>query len=158
MTAAQLRRNFRPEMSPEEWELRVKLAATYRILQHFGWVEAIYGHVTVRVPGPERHFLINPWGLRYDEITASNLLKIDLDGNVVGDSDYPVLKAGFIIHSAVHQAREDAHCVMHTHTTAGGPSQSRTIPTCAAISTSCSLLEPICSSRAYPVNADTHYM
>ena len=119
MTAAQLRRNSRPEMSPEEWELRVKLAATYRILQHFGWVEAIYGHVTVRVPGPDRHFLINPWGLRYDEVTASNLIKIDLDGNVIGDSDYPVLKAGFIIHSAVHQAREDAHCVMHTHTTAG---------------------------------------
>jgi len=119
MLAAMPRSNTAPAVSREEWELRVKLAATYRILQHLGWVEAIYGHVTMRVTGPERHFLINPWGLRYDEVTASSLIKIDLDGNIIGESAYPVLKAGFIIHSAVHQARADAHCVMHTHTTAG---------------------------------------
>lgn len=105
--------------SPEEWQLRVQLAAAYRIVQHFGWTELIYGHLTMRVPGPERHFLINPFGLGYDEVTASNLVKIDLEGNIIGPSDHPVNRAGFVIHSAVHRAREDAHCVMHTHTRAG---------------------------------------
>jgi len=103
-----------------ERSLRVQLAAAYRMVDHFGWTELIYGHLTVRVPGPDIHFLINPYGLNYDEITASNLVKIDLEGNIVGHSDYPVNKAGFIIHSAVHMANAPQNkCVMHTHTRAG---------------------------------------
>ena len=103
-----------------ERELRVQLAAAYRLVEHFGWTELIYGHLTARVPGPERHFLINPYGLAYDEVTASNLVKIDLDGNVVGESEYPVSLAGFVIHSAIHMAASGSnHVVMHTHTRAG---------------------------------------
>jgi len=108
--------------SPEEWELRVRLAAAYRMVDHFGWTELIYGHLTVRVPTPDaaaKHFLINPYGLGYDEVTASNLVKIDCDGNIVGESAYQVNRAGFVIHSAIHMGRDDAHCVMHTHTRAG---------------------------------------
>ena len=113
---------FRPRQGPQsERELRKQLAAAYRIFDHLGWTELalIYGHITVRLPGPQRHFLINPFGLRYDEVTASNLVKIDLDGNLVEPSPWPVNPAGFIIHGAIHAAREDAHCVMHTHTEAG---------------------------------------
>lgn len=102
-----------------EHEARQRLAGAYRIAAHLGWTETIYGHFTLRVPGPETHFLINPWGLRYDEVRASNLVKIDLDGNPIDDSEYGVNPAGFVIHSAVHAGRPDAHCVMHTHTTAG---------------------------------------
>ncbi len=102
-----------------ERELRVQLAGTYRLFGYLGWDYLIFGHITVRVPGPEKHFLINPFGLRFDEVTASNLVKIDADANIVEPSQYPVNPAGFFIHSAIHQAREDAHCVMHTHTTAG---------------------------------------
>ncbi len=111
--------SVKSECSPEEWQLRVQLAAAYRIVDYYGWTELIYGHLTVRVPGPGRHFLINPFGLGYDEVNASNLVKIDLDGNIIGRSDYPINQAGFVIHSAIHAAREDAHCVMHTHTRAG---------------------------------------
>ena len=109
-------------LPPEQAErvLRVQLAAAYRLVEHFGWTELIYGHLTVRVPGPDIHFLINPYGLSYDEVTASNLVKIDVDGNVVGESRYPVNRAGFIIHSAIHMANmADNKCVMHTHTRAG---------------------------------------
>jgi ribulose-5-phosphate 4-epimerase/fuculose-1-phosphate aldolase len=102
-----------------EWGLRVQLAACYRIFDLLGWTEYIFNHITLRVPGPERHFLINPFGLWYSEVKASNLVKIDLDGNTIGRSEWPVNKAGFVIHSAIHAARPDAHCVMHTHTTAG---------------------------------------
>lgn len=103
-----------------EWDVRVKLAAAYRLVDYYGWTEQIYGHLTARVPGPEDHFLINPWGLNYDEVTASNLVKIDVDGNVVGDSEHPVNFAGFIIHSAIHMTRSNVnHVVMHTHTRAG---------------------------------------
>ncbi len=100
-----------------EWRLRVDLAGAYRIYDHLGWSEVIMNHLTVRVPGPEHHFLINPYGLTYDEVTASNLVKVDMNGNIVGHSDWPVNPAGFVIHSAVHAGREDAICVMHTHTT-----------------------------------------
>ena len=103
----------------DEWALRVALAACYRIFDHFGWTELIYNHITARAPGPEGHFLINPFGLMYHEVTASNLVKIDVDGNIIGDSDWPVNPAGFVIHSAIHQNLPQAHCVMHTHTTAG---------------------------------------
>jgi ribulose-5-phosphate 4-epimerase/fuculose-1-phosphate aldolase len=102
-----------------EWALRVELAACYRIFAMIGWTELIYNHVTVRIPGPERHFLINPFGLHYSEVSASNLVRIDLAGNVVGRSDWPVNPAGFTVHAAIHEGIEGAHCVMHTHTTAG---------------------------------------
>ena len=104
---------------PSEAELRVQLAAAYRLVEHFGWNESIYGHLTVRVPGPERHFLINPYGLRYGEVTASNLVKITLAGEIVGESAWPVNAAGYAIHGAIHAAAPDAHCVMHTHSPAG---------------------------------------
>lgn len=103
---------------PEEWQARCELAAAYRLFAHLGWHELIYNHLTARVPGTP-HFLINPFGLMYREITAGKLLKIDIDGNKVEPSPWPVNPAGFIVHSAVHAARADAHCVMHTHTTAG---------------------------------------
>jgi len=108
-----------PQFSPEEWEARVELAACYRIFAHLGWVELIYNHITLRLTGPEKHFLINPFGLMYSEVRASNLVKIDLAGNVVGASDWPVNPAGFTVHAAIHDGIPGAHCVMHTHTTAG---------------------------------------
>jgi ribulose-5-phosphate 4-epimerase/fuculose-1-phosphate aldolase len=109
-------------LPPAEGEavLRRQLAAAYRLVDHFGWTELIYGHLTARVPGEAPHFLINPFGLNYDEVTASNLVKIDLDGNVIGESAHPVNYAGFVIHSAVHMAHAARHrVVMHTHTRAG---------------------------------------
>ena len=103
-----------------EWVLRRQLAAAYRLVDHFGWTELIYGHLTARVPGEAPHFLINPYGLNYDEVTASNLVKIDLDGKIVEPSPHPVNYAGFVIHSAVHVAHAARHrVVMHTHTRAG---------------------------------------
>lgn len=102
-----------------EWEARLELAATYRIFDHLGWVEMIFNHITVRVPGEDGHLLINPFGLMYHEVTASNLVKIDLDGNILSDSDWPINEAGLLIHSVIHTNRPDAHCVIHTHTTAG---------------------------------------
>lgn len=112
----------KPDRFPQdEWDLRVQLAAAYRLVDHFGWCELIYGHLTAKVPGPDHHFLINPYGLNYDEVTASNLVKIDLDGNKVDtDNPYPVNEAGFVIHSAVHMSNSDRHkVVMHTHSRAG---------------------------------------
>jgi ribulose-5-phosphate 4-epimerase/fuculose-1-phosphate aldolase len=97
----------------------VELAACYRIFAQLGWTELIYNHITLRLPGPDKHFLINPFGLHYSEVCASNLVKIDLDGNIIGASDWPVNPAGFTIHAAIHDRIADAHCVMHTHTTAG---------------------------------------
>jgi ribulose-5-phosphate 4-epimerase/fuculose-1-phosphate aldolase len=107
-------------MDEAEWDVRVRLAAAYRLVEYYGWTEQIYGHLTVRVPGPENHFLINPWGLNYEEVTASNLVKIDVDGHVVAGGEHAVNYAGFIIHSAIHMTRsEENHVVMHTHTRAG---------------------------------------
>jgi ribulose-5-phosphate 4-epimerase/fuculose-1-phosphate aldolase len=106
-------------VTPEEREARVQLAACYRIFNHLGWVEMIFNHITLRVPGPEKLFLINPFGLHYSEITASSLVLIDIEGNPVRESKWPVNKAGFVIHSAIHAAVPDAHCIMHTHTTTG---------------------------------------
>ena len=105
-------------MTDAEWQLRLELAALYRLFDYLGWTEMIYNHITVRVPGPERHYLINPYGLNYDEVTASNLIKVNLEGVAVDGSKHMVNVAGFVIHSAVHAAREDAHCIVHTHTTA----------------------------------------
>jgi ribulose-5-phosphate 4-epimerase/fuculose-1-phosphate aldolase len=106
-------------MDAAEWRLRLELAACYRVFDALGWTELIYNHITLRIPGPAPAFLINPFGLNYDEVTARNLIKIGLDGTPLEESAYPVNRAGFVIHSAVHAARDDAHCVMHTHTTAG---------------------------------------
>jgi ribulose-5-phosphate 4-epimerase/fuculose-1-phosphate aldolase len=108
-----------PHINDEEWEARIKLAAMYRIFDHLGWSLMIFNHITVRAPGPEHHFLINPFGLRYDEVTASNLVKIDLDGNKVEESPWDVNPAGFVIHSAIHRSVPDAMCVAHTHTREG---------------------------------------
>ena len=111
------------QFHPDEWAARVELAACYRVFAHLGWTEMIYNHITVRVPtsvsGGEKHFLINPFGLHYSEVTASNLVKIDLQGKVLDGSTFPVNPAGFVVHSTLHDGIADAHCVMHTHTTAG---------------------------------------
>jgi ribulose-5-phosphate 4-epimerase/fuculose-1-phosphate aldolase len=106
-------------VSAEEWQLRVDLAACYRLVALYGWSDLVFTHLTARVAGPEHHFLINPYGLMFDEITASNLVKVDQDCNKIIDSPYPVNPAGFVIHSAVHAVRHDVQCVMHTHTRAG---------------------------------------
>jgi len=108
-----------PVDSLQEQSIRVELASAYRVAALLGWSELIYAHITARIPGPEHHFLINPYGLRWDEVTASNLVKIDVEGNVVGESKYPANKAGFVIHSAIHTAGKDANWVFHTHTLAG---------------------------------------
>jgi ribulose-5-phosphate 4-epimerase/fuculose-1-phosphate aldolase len=106
-------------VTQEEREARVQLAAAYRIFDMLGWTETIFNHLTLRVPGPDLRFLINPFGLHYREVSASNLVLIDIDGNPLRESKWPVNRAGFVIHSAIHQAIPEAHCVMHTHTTTG---------------------------------------
>lgn len=111
--------SVKTQVSPEEWEARVNLAAAYRLIALYGWDDLIFTHVSARVPGPEHHFLINPYGMMFEEITASSLVKVDLAGNKVMESPYDINPAGFTIHSAVHAAREDAACVMHTHSING---------------------------------------
>jgi ribulose-5-phosphate 4-epimerase/fuculose-1-phosphate aldolase len=106
-------------MSGEEWQTRLELAALYRAFDWFGWTELIFNHITARVPGSDHHYLINPYGLWYNEVTATNLVKVDAKGDTIDGTKAPVNKAGFVIHSAIHAAREDAHCIIHTHTTAG---------------------------------------
>ncbi len=105
--------------SAEEWQTRVDLAACYRIVAMHGWDDLVFTHISARVPGPEEHFLINPYGMLFEEITASSLVKVGIDGEKVGDSSHPINPAGFVIHSAVHHARQDVACVLHTHTRAG---------------------------------------
>lgn len=109
----------RETCSAGEWKLREELAACYRLIAHFRMSDLIFTHISLRLPGPEHHFLINPYGLMFDEITASSLVKIDLTGNPVEPTRYKVNPAGFVIHSAIHAARADAQCVLHTHTRAG---------------------------------------
>ena len=104
--------------SADEWQARVQLAAAYRIFDHLGWTELIYNHISLRVPGEASHYLINPFGLHYSEVCASNLVKVDLDGKIVGHSDWPMNPAGITFHGAIHATLPDAHCVMHLHTTA----------------------------------------
>ena len=106
-------------LSQAERDARIQLAACYRIFNHLGWVEMIFNHITLRVPGPEKLFLINPFGLHYSEITASSLVLIDLEGNPVRETQWPVNRAGFVIHSTLHGWNPDVRCVMHTHTTTG---------------------------------------
>jgi ribulose-5-phosphate 4-epimerase/fuculose-1-phosphate aldolase len=101
----------------DEWAARVQLAAAYRIFDRMGWTELIYNHISLRVPDASGHILLNPFGLHYSEVCASNLVKVDARGNIVGDSDWPINPAGFAFHGAIHRARPEAHCVMHVHTT-----------------------------------------
>jgi ribulose-5-phosphate 4-epimerase/fuculose-1-phosphate aldolase len=111
--------DVRARVSDEEWQLRIDLACAYRLVAHHGWDDLIFTHLSVRVPGPEHHFLINPYNLMFDEITASSLVKIDVEGHPVMETPYMTNPAGFTIHSAIHMAREDAHAVMHLHTPHG---------------------------------------
>ncbi|KRA01784.1 class II aldolase/adducin family protein [Achromobacter sp. Root565] len=112
--------NTKAEMSSQEWDTRVQLAACYRLVAHFGMSDLIYNHITARIPDTDDHLLINPYGMMYDEITASSLVKIDLAGNILDQpSGYGINAAGYVIHSAVHGARHDVACVIHTHTRAG---------------------------------------
>lgn len=107
------------QVSEAEWSIRQDLACLYRAVAHHGWDDFLFTHLSVRVPGPEHHFLLNPLGLLFEEITASSLVKVDVEGNKVMDTPYDINPAGFTIHSAVHMARDDAHCVMHLHTDDG---------------------------------------
>jgi len=111
--------SVKDSVSQEEWKVRQDLAACYNLVAHYGWDDLIFTHISARVPGPEHHFLINPYGMMFDEVSASSLVKVDLDGNKVMDSEYDINPAGFTIHSAIHEAREDAKVVMHLHTNAG---------------------------------------
>ena len=119
MTTAEKPASAGQKASEPEWQARVDLAAAYRLVAHYGWDDLIFTHLSARVPGPEHHFLINPYGMMFEEITASSLVKINLQGEIVSPSPYFVNPAGFTIHSAVHAAREDALCVIHLHTTYG---------------------------------------
>src|SRR3954466_1962255 len=112
-------RSLEGKVGAEEWKQRVDLAALYRVVALYGWDDLIFTHISARVPGPEHHFLINPYGMLFEEITASSLVKIGLDGKPLSNSRYPVNPAGFTIHSAVHEVREDAGCVLHLHTVDG---------------------------------------
>jgi ribulose-5-phosphate 4-epimerase/fuculose-1-phosphate aldolase len=112
-------RAIHEQVTPEEWAVRQDLAALYRLVAMHGWDDAVFTHLTARVPGPEHHFLINPFGVLFDAVTASNLVKVDLEGNKIIDTAHPINPAGYVIHSAIHEVREDAKCVMHLHTRAG---------------------------------------
>ena len=107
------------KVSDEEWAIRVDLAAAYRMVAHCGWDDLIFTHLSARIPGPEHHFLLNPYNLMFEEVTASSLIKVDVDGNAVEPTPFITNPAGFTIHSAIHMARDDAHAVMHLHTPAG---------------------------------------
>jgi ribulose-5-phosphate 4-epimerase/fuculose-1-phosphate aldolase len=119
MTKQQSSIRVRDLVSPEEWEQRVALAAAYRLVARYGWDDLIFTHLSARVPGDEHHFLINPYGMTFDEITASSLVKVDLGGRKVMDSPHEINPAGFTIHSAIHDARENAKCVLHVHSVNG---------------------------------------
>ena len=111
--------SLKDKVGADEWQLRCDLAAAYRLVAHFGWSDLVFTHISARVPGPEHHFLINPYGLMFDEITASSLVKVDQQCNQLSDSPFPVNPAGFTIHSCIHDGRPDVGCVLHTHTRAG---------------------------------------
>lgn len=115
---AQLK-SVKGEVSPEEWETRVDLAAAYRLGHHFGWNDGVGNHISARVPGPDDHFLINPFGFGWGEITASSLVKVDVDGEIISDTDYDVNRAGFVIHSAIHRSAPHRSHVMHHHADEG---------------------------------------
>jgi len=121
MTAAKALKttSTRKRISDQEWQARIKLAAAYRLVAQHGWTNLVNNHISLRVPDTEDQFLINPYGLLYEQITASSLVRIDVEGNILDESPYKVNRAGFVIHSAIHMARRDLHCVMHTHTVPG---------------------------------------
>jgi ribulose-5-phosphate 4-epimerase/fuculose-1-phosphate aldolase len=119
MSAAAGQDSMRGQVSDEEWQVRVNLAACYRLIAMYGWDDMIFTHISARVPGPDDHFLINAYGLLFEEITASSLVKVDLSGDKVMDTPHLINPAGFTIHSAIHAARNDAGCVLHTHTRSG---------------------------------------
>ena len=119
MSLAEAKHTPLRRVSEQEWDARVNLAAAYRLVAHFGWTHLIQNHITVRVPGTTDQFLINPYGLLYEQITASSLVKIDVEGNLLEETPYEVNRAGFVIHSAIHMARRDLHSIIHTHTVAG---------------------------------------
>jgi len=112
-------RTIHEQVTPEEWAVRQDLAALYRLVAMHGWDDSVFTHLTARVPGPEHHFLINPFGVLFEAVTASNLVKVDLEGNQIIGTAHPINPAGYVIHSAIHEVREDAKCVMHLHTRAG---------------------------------------
>jgi ribulose-5-phosphate 4-epimerase/fuculose-1-phosphate aldolase len=112
-------KSVRDQVSEEEWQTRVDLAACYRLIAMYGWDDLVFTHISARVPGPDEHFLINAYGLLFEEMTASSLVKVDLNGEVIIDTPHFINPAGFTIHSAVHEARSDVGCVLHTHTKAG---------------------------------------
>ena len=138
--------SVRDQVSAEEWQLRVDLAACYRIIAMFGWDDLVFTHISARVPGGDDHFLINSYGLLFEEMTASSLVKVDLDGNKVLDTPNPVNPAGFTIHSAIHDAREDAGCVLHTHTRAG-----------VAVSVQPNGLEPLSQVSLFPYSQISYH-
>jgi ribulose-5-phosphate 4-epimerase/fuculose-1-phosphate aldolase len=141
MTATvEAKADIRSLVSHEEWQTRVDLAAAYRLVALFGWDDLIFTHLSARVPGADHHFLLNPYGMMFEEVTASSLVKIDLAGNKVMESPYFINPAGFTIHSAVHEARADALCVMHLHTDYG-----------IAVSAQQDGLLPIHSRRCFPL-------
>ncbi len=111
--------SLQDKVSAEEWRLRCDLAACYRLVSMYGWSDLVFTHISARLPGEGHHFLINPYGMLFEEITASSLIAVDQEGNKLQETPFPVNRAGFVIHSAVHAAREDAGCVLHTHTRAG---------------------------------------
>ena len=111
--------SMKGKVSNEEWQIRVDLAAAYRLVAHYGWDDLIFTHLSARIPGPEHHFLLNPYQLMFEEVTASSLVKVDVNGNPVDPTPFITNPAGFTIHSAIHMAREDAQAVMHLHTPAG---------------------------------------
>ena len=130
-------------MSEAEWHARVDLAAAYRLTHFYGWTSVVYNHITLRVPGTDS-FLINPFGLTYDEITASNLVLIDLDGNKLDNNDWPVNRAGYLIHSAIHRARsDDLHCVMHTHEPISQTMSALNVTAVPLVQEGCQLFERI---------------
>lgn len=132
-------KSVRDRVSDDEWQLRVDLAACYRIVAMYGWDDLVFTHISARVPGPDEHFLINAYGMLFEEMTASSLVKVDLDGEKVLESPHPVNPAGFVIHSAIHEARPDVGCVLHTHTRAG-----------VAVSTQPDGLQPISQTSLLP--------
>nr|WP_136249749.1 class II aldolase/adducin family protein [Ningiella ruwaisensis] len=138
--------SIKSKVSEQEWQTRVNLAACYRMVAHYGWDDLVFTHISARVPGPEHHFLINPYGMLFEEVTASSLVKVNLAGEKVMESEFDINPAGFTIHSAVHEARENAKCVMHLHTTAG-----------VAVSTLINGLEPYSQQSLFALSSLSYH-
>lgn len=146
MNAPHTPSSVKPLVSDAEWQMRVDLAACYRLVALYGWDDLVFTHISARVPGPDHHFLINPYGMLFEEITASSLVKVDLQGNKVMESSYDINPAGFTIHSAIHEAREDANCVIHLHTVEG-----------VAVSTQREGLRPLSQHSLFPLSGLSYH-